>query len=57
MDGAYEEVFQELKRRLTSVPILALPATDKDFVVCNDGSSSGLGYVLMQEGRVIAYTL
>jgi len=39
------------------VPILALPATDKDFVVYNDGSSSGLGYVLMQEGRVIAYTL
>ena len=37
------------------MPILALPTTDKDFVVYSDASRSGLGYVLMQEGRIIAY--
>jgi len=50
-----EEVFQELKKRLTSAPTLALPTTDKNFVVYSDASRSGLGYVLIQEDRVIAY--
>jgi len=50
-----EEAFQELKKRLTSAPILALPTTDKDFVVYDDASGSGLGCVLMQKGHVIAY--
>jgi len=51
-----EEALQELKKRLMSAPIPALPTTDKDFVVYSDASRSGLGCVLMQEGRVIAYT-
>jgi len=38
-----------------SVPILALPTIDQDFVVYRDASRSGLGCVLMQEDRVIAY--
>jgi len=38
-----EGVFQELKKRLTSVSILALPNTDKDFMVYSDASMSGLG--------------
>ena len=50
-----EEAFQELKKRLTSAPILALPTTDKDSIVYSDASRSSLGYVLVQEGRVIAY--
>ena len=50
-----EEAFQEPKRRLTSALILALPTTDKDFVLYSDASRSGLQCVLMQEGRVIAY--
>jgi len=37
------------------MPILALPTTDKDLVVCSDASRSGLGCVLMQEDHVIAY--
>ena len=40
---------------MTSAPILALPTADKDFVVYSDSSRSGLGCVLMQEGRVITY--
>jgi len=50
-----EKAFQELKKRLTSAPILALPSADKDFTVYSDATRSGLGCVLMQEGHVIAY--
>jgi len=51
----YEEAFQELKKRLISAPILPLPTTNKDFMVYSDVCKSGLGYVPMQEDRVIAY--
>ncbi|KAL5565984.1 hypothetical protein UlMin_029148 [Ulmus minor] len=47
--------FQELKKRLTSAPILVLPTSDTDFTVYCDASRIGLGAVLMQNGRVIAY--
>jgi len=49
------EAFRELKKRLTSVPILALPTNDKDFVVYSDASKNGLGCMLMWDDRVIAY--
>ena len=42
-----KEPFQQLKKRLTSVTILALPTSDKDFVVYSDASSNGLGCVLV----------
>ena len=41
---------------MTSAPILALPTIDGEFMLYNDASSNGLGCVLMQEGRDIAYT-
>ena len=50
-----KEAFQELKKRLMSAPILALPNTDKDLVVYSDASRSALGSVVMQEDCVIAY--
>jgi hypothetical protein len=50
-----ETSFQELKSRLTSAPVLALPKEQEGFVVYNDASSKGLGCVLMQHGKVIAY--
>ncbi|KAL0405803.1 UNVERIFIED_CONTAM: hypothetical protein Slati_3894200 [Sesamum latifolium] len=49
--------FEELKKRLTSAPILALPSGDGAYVVYTDASRQGLGCVLMQHGRVIAYAL
>ncbi|XP_025825129.1 uncharacterized protein LOC112900483, partial [Panicum hallii] len=52
---ACEGSFQELKRRLTSAPVLILPDNQKSFVVYCDASRQGLGCVLMQEGRVVAY--
>ncbi|WVZ51434.1 hypothetical protein U9M48_002582 [Paspalum notatum var. saurae] len=50
-----EEAFRMLKKLLTSAPILAQPDITKPFDVYCDASGSGLGCVLMQEGRVIAY--
>jgi len=47
--------FQELKSRLTTAPVLALPKGQEGFVVYSDASSKGLGCVLMQHGKVIAY--
>ncbi|OAY81215.1 Transposon Ty3-G Gag-Pol polyprotein [Ananas comosus] len=52
---ACERSFQELKERLTTAPILALPVTGVDYVIYSDASLNGLGCVLMQNGRVIAY--
>ena len=50
-----EESFQELKRRLTTAPVLATLDIHKEFVIYCDASRTGLGGVLMQEGRVVAY--
>ncbi|GJY18678.1 putative reverse transcriptase domain-containing protein, partial [Tanacetum coccineum] len=50
-----EEVFQMLKQKLCSAPILALPDGTKDFVVYCDASLKGYGAVLMQREKVIAY--
>ena len=52
-----EASFRELKERLTFAHVLALPLRTKGFVVYNDASKRGLGCVLMQHGRVIAYAL
>ncbi|WVZ63366.1 hypothetical protein U9M48_013003 [Paspalum notatum var. saurae] len=51
----YEEAFRTLKKLLTSAPVLAQPDITKPFDVYCDASGSGLGCVLMQKGRVIAY--
>ncbi|CAL2229371.1 unnamed protein product [Prunus armeniaca] len=40
---------------LTTAPVLALPDDGGGFVVCSDASKQGLGCVLMQQGKVIAY--
>ena len=50
-----ERSFMELKQRLVSAPILAIPTGSGGLVVYSDASKCGLGCVLMQNGRVIAY--
>ena len=50
-----EESFVELKKRLTSAPVLILPNLGESFVVYCDASKMGLGGVLMQNGKVVAY--
>jgi hypothetical protein len=49
------EAFEKLKVLLTTPPVLAQLDIEKPFDVYCDASGSGLGCVLMQEGRVIAY--
>ncbi|KAK1683988.1 hypothetical protein QYE76_044836 [Lolium multiflorum] len=50
-----EESFQQLKSRLTTAPILIMPDITKPFDVYCDASKTGLGCVLMQEGKVVSY--
>ncbi|CAA0811142.1 Uncharacterized mitochondrial protein AtMg00860, partial [Striga hermonthica] len=50
-----EESFQELKRRLTTAPVLSIPDPTLEFTIYSDASKMGLGCVLMQQGRVVAY--
>ncbi|GJT43889.1 putative nucleotidyltransferase, ribonuclease H [Tanacetum coccineum] len=50
-----ELAFQTLKDKFCDAPVLALPDGPKDFVVYCDASGIGLGCVLMQRGKEIAY--
>src|SRR3954470_9045342 len=50
-----QESFHALKDKLASPPVLAPPDTQKDFMIYCDASRQGLGCVLMQERKVIAY--
>ncbi|GJW96465.1 putative reverse transcriptase domain-containing protein [Tanacetum coccineum] len=50
-----ENAFQLIKQKLCSAPILALPEGSEDFVIYCDASHKGLGAVLMQREKVIAY--
>ncbi|KAJ8900073.1 hypothetical protein K2173_024189 [Erythroxylum novogranatense] len=47
--------FDQLKNMLTEAPVLVQPTAGKEYVMYTDASGIGLGCVLMQEGKVIAY--
>ncbi|WVZ97202.1 hypothetical protein U9M48_042754 [Paspalum notatum var. saurae] len=53
--NAQQAAFDELKKRLTTAPVLTLPDQQKKFIIYCDASRDGLGCVLMQEGKVIPY--
>jgi hypothetical protein len=52
---ACEASLQELKKRLTTAPILVMPDMENTFSIYCDASGQGLGCVLMKEGHVVAY--
>ena len=52
---ACEKSFQLLKEKLVNAPILTVPIGEDGFVIYSDASKQGLGAVLMQHGKVIAY--
>jgi hypothetical protein len=54
-DDKCQACFEELKKKLTTAPILIMPDIHKGFDVYCDASRQGLGCVLMQEGKVVAY--
>jgi hypothetical protein len=53
--SACEASFQELKKRLTTAPILVMFDMQKSFSIYCDASGQGLGCVLMQDDHVVAY--
>jgi hypothetical protein len=56
VDQKCQEAFEALKEKLTTTPVLVLPDVHKPFSVYCDACYTGLGCVLMQEGRVVAYS-
>ena len=50
-----ETSFQELKDKLVTAPMLTMPDGTRNYVIYSDASKKGLGCVLMQQGKVIAY--
>ena len=51
----FQASFEMLKAFLTEAPILTQPTYGKEYVIFSDASLNGLGCVLMQEGKVVAY--
>ena len=54
-DDLCEQAFQELKRRLTSTPILLVPERGQRYTIYCDALKDGLGCVMMQSEKVMAY--
>ncbi|GKV11068.1 hypothetical protein SLEP1_g22354 [Rubroshorea leprosula] len=50
-----EKSFLTLKEKLVTTPVLAFPINGERFTIYSDASKKGLGCVLMQKDRVIAY--
>jgi hypothetical protein len=50
-----KEAFLTLKKLLTTASVLAQPDIEKPFDVYYDASGTGIGEVLMQDGRAISY--
>lgn len=47
--------FDKLKKAMTKTPILALPNFERPFEVCTDVNAKGIGAVLVQYKRPLAY--
>ena len=47
--------FEQLKEMLVEAPLLTQPTSGKDYTLYSNASSIGLGCVLMQDGKVVAY--
>ena len=50
-----QDSFEQLKEMLVEAPVLTQPTTGKEYTLYSDASGIGLGCVLMQDGKVVAY--
>ena len=54
-DDKFQSSFERLKEILIEAPVLIQPTSGRDYTVYSDASRIGLGCVLMQDGKVVAY--
>lgn len=50
-----QQAFDILKHKVTTASVLALPDFNQEFFIESDASGNGLGAILLQKGRPIAY--
>lgn len=54
-NDAATQAFESLKQALSDTPVLRVPDYTKDFTIETDASNAGIGAVLTQEGKPLAY--
>ena len=54
-DDKCQSIFERLKKILVEAPVLIQPTSGRDYTMYSDTSRIGLGCVLMQDGKVVAY--
>ena len=54
-DGKCQSSFERLKKILVEAPVLIQPTLGRDYTIYSDASRIGLGCILMQDGKVVAY--
>jgi len=52
---AVEDAFLALKQAMTTTPILAMPNFNEAFTIETDAFGDGIGAVLVQQGKPVAY--
>ena len=56
-DDKCQSSFDQLKKILVEAPVLTQPTPGREYVMYSDASRICLEYVLMQDGKVVAYAL
>ena len=54
-DDKCQSSFEQLKKILVEAPMLNQPTLGREYALYSDASKIGLGCVLMQHGKVVAY--
>ena len=55
-DDKCQSSFEQLKKILVEALVLTQPTSGREYVMYSDASRIGLGCVLMQDGKVVAYS-